>query len=87
MTARLSNYAIVLMSYTEEDKQDFLGTLNRRLNSIFQCHINSYNFCTFPTFAIIVCDYISVCHSTSRDTTVNKTKSLVSCSFLFGGGI
>jgi len=63
MSARLSNYAIVLMSYTEENKQDFPGALNRRLNSIFQCHINSYNFCTFPSFAITVCDYISVCHS------------------------
>lgn len=63
MSARLLSYALVLLSYIEENKQDFLGTLNKRLNSIFQCHINSYNYCTFPSLAITVCDYISVCHS------------------------
>lgn len=87
MSARLSNYAIVLMSYTEENKQDFPGALNRRLNSIFQCHINSYNFCTFPSFAITVCDYILCAILGSRDTIGNKTKSLLSCSFQSGGGI
>lgn len=61
MSARLSNYAIVLMSYAEENK--IPGTLNRRLNSIFQCHKNSYNFCTFPSLAVTVRDYLSVCHS------------------------